>query len=89
VIAITAGKSQLAKKATVTLAVDHDEESSTHIAMISRILHLLVIDVLAVGIAIARADSLREIGKQPRTPGRSTREEFESPLSTLISHTSG
>jgi len=88
VIAITAGKSPLAKKATVTLAVDHVEESSTYIAMISRILHLLLIDVLAVGIAIRRADSLREIGKRKRSAERSQSDEAESPLSTLISHTS-
>src|SRR5262245_7914718 len=88
VIAITAGKSPLAKKATVTLAVDHVEESSTYIAMISRILHLLLIDVLAVGIAIRRADSLREICNRKRSAERSQSDEAESPLSTLISHTS-
>jgi glucokinase len=56
VIAITASQSPLARKATVCIPVDHDEESPNFIAMISRILHLLVIDILAVGVALQRAD---------------------------------
>ena len=56
VIAITASQSPLAKRATVCIPVDHDEDSPNFIAMISRILHLLVIDILAVGVALQRAD---------------------------------
>lgn len=55
VIAITASKSPLAKKATVCIPVDHTEDSSTFIAMISRILHLLVIDMVSVGVAVRRS----------------------------------
>ena len=54
VIAITTNQSPLAKKATVCIAVDHSEDSSTFVAMISRILHLLVIDMVAVGLAVRR-----------------------------------
>jgi glucokinase len=54
VIAITASQSPLARKADATLIVDHVEDISTHLPMISRILHLLVIDILAVGVAMQR-----------------------------------
>lgn len=62
VIAITASQSPLARKATVCIPVDHDEDSPDFIAMISRILHLLVIDVLAVSVALQRAD-LQQLNK--------------------------
>jgi glucokinase len=52
VIAITSSQSALAKKATVCLAVDHTEDSSAFLSMISRILQLLLIDILSVGISL-------------------------------------
>jgi glucokinase len=52
VIAITSSKSALAKKATVCLAVDHSEDSTTFLSMISRILQLLLIDIMSVGISL-------------------------------------
>lgn len=55
VIAITASQSPLARRASVCIPVDHSEDGAEFIAMISRILHLLVIDVLAVGVAVGRA----------------------------------
>jgi glucokinase len=59
VVAITASHSPLAKKADVSLIVDHVEDLATHVPMISRILHLLVIDILAVGVSLRRgADSM-------------------------------
>ena len=54
IVAITAGQSPLARKADAALIVDHVEDVSTHLPMISRILHLLVIDILAVGVAMRR-----------------------------------
>lgn len=54
VIAITSGLSPLARRATVCIPVNHGENSPQFIAMVSRILHLLVIDVLAVGVALQR-----------------------------------
>ena len=54
VVAITASQSPLAKKADVALIVDHVEDIATHVPMVSRILHLLVIDILAVGMAMRR-----------------------------------
>jgi glucokinase len=59
VVAITASHSPLARKADVALIVDHVEDVATHVPMVSRILHLLVIDILAVGVAMKRgADSV-------------------------------
>lgn len=52
VIAITASQSPLARKADAALIVDHQEDVATHLPMVSRILHLLVIDILAVGVAM-------------------------------------
>ena len=52
VIAITGSKSALAKKASMCLAVDHSEDSTTFLSMISRILQLLLIDIVSVGISL-------------------------------------
>ena len=57
VVAITAGHSPLARKADVALVVDDIEDVATHVPMVSRILHLLVIDILAVGVAMRRGDA--------------------------------
>ena len=54
VIAITNAQSPLARKASVTLLVDHAEDPTTQMPMIGRILNLLVIDILAVGVALRR-----------------------------------
>jgi glucokinase len=54
VVAITAGHSPLARKADVALVLDDIEDVATHVPMVSRILHLLVIDILAVGVAMKR-----------------------------------
>jgi glucokinase len=54
VVAITASQSPLARKADTVLAVDHVEDASTQVPMISRILQLLVVDILTVGVAMRR-----------------------------------
>jgi glucokinase len=54
IIAITAGQSALAKKADVALAVDPEEDPEQQLPMISRVLQLLVIDILAVGVSMRR-----------------------------------
>jgi glucokinase len=54
VLAITASHSPLSKRADVALIVDHVEDVATQLPMVSRILHLLVIDILAVGVAMRR-----------------------------------
>ncbi len=54
VLAITASHSPLCKRADLALIVDHVEDVATPVPMVSRILHLLVIDILAVGVAMRR-----------------------------------
>ena len=62
VLAITASHSPLAKRADVALIVDHVEDVATQVPMVSRILHLLVIDILAVGVAMRRgAEGVAEL----------------------------
>ena len=58
VVAITASQSVLAKKADVALIIDHVEDLATHVPMVSRILHLLMIDILAVGVAMRRGSEV-------------------------------
>jgi len=96
VVAITASQSPLAKKADVTLIVDHIEDIATHLPMVSRILHLLVIDILAVGVAMrSNPDSIAALtapadedeakptrGATTASPGVS----MASPLARLTSH---
>jgi glucokinase len=60
VVALTASNSPLAKAADVALIVDHVEDLSTQVPMVSRILHLLLIDILAVGVAMRRGGTVAE-----------------------------
>ena len=55
VIAITASQSPLARMSDLALIVDHVEDVNSHLPMVSRILHLLLIDILAVGVAMRRS----------------------------------
>jgi glucokinase len=83
VIAITASQSPLARKADVALIVDHVEDIATQVPMISRILHLLMIDILVVGASMRRGEnSLPRLGNaaalaldegQPERPNRAAR----------------
>ena len=68
VLAITASHSPLARKADVALIVDHAEDVETHVPMVSRILHLLVIDILAVGVAMRRGHADAADGADPAAP---------------------
>jgi glucokinase len=79
VIAITSSHSPLAKKASLCLAVDHAEDSTTFLSMISRILQLLLIDILSVGISIDTQNA--------ELAGDARRGELSSHLANmLISH---
>ena len=69
VIAISNSQSPLAKRASVCLAVDHSEDSTTFLSMISRILQLLLIDILSVGISVSDAQHV-EPGANARHPER-------------------
>jgi glucokinase len=52
VIAISSSESPLAKRASVVLAVDHAEDNTSFLSMISRVLQLLLIDIMAVGVSV-------------------------------------
>jgi glucokinase len=99
VVAITAGHSPLARKADVALVVDHVEDVATHVPMVSRILHLLVIDILAVGVAVRRGGTevLDEAAQEAglgEVPGETAAEAKRAgpgistagPLARLTSH---
>lgn len=86
VIAITAAGSPLARRATVALEVTHPEEGVGYLSMVSRILHLLLIDVLAVGVAMRRitgADRAVEESVMQREL-----ESLQARFEALISHAS-
>lgn len=55
VIALTSSHSPLAKHATLAITIDHPEDMATQLPMISRILHLTVVDILAVGVAMSQS----------------------------------
>lgn len=80
VIAICGLHSALAKKADVCLLLEHAEESNLYLAMISRILQLLLIDILSVGISL----DTHEL-KKANAPGRK-RQDGEIDQRLRISH---
>ncbi len=91
VVAITASQSPLAKRADVALIVDHVEDIATHLPMVSRILHLLVIDILAVGVAMrCNPDSIAALGEEAEgdasKPAAAPGISPASPLARLTSH---
>ncbi|MBP6339345.1 MAG: glucokinase [Vitreoscilla sp.] len=91
VVAITASQSPLARKADALLIVDHEEDVTTHVPMISRILHLLVIDILAVGVAMRRQGGPDGNPGQPAvlTPGKrrvAPGVSASTPLARLTTH---
>ncbi len=88
-IAITANQSPLARKADVALVAEHNEHAATHLPMVSRVLHLLLIDILIVGL------EMRHLSVNAKTIGvdASTHEltaapgiQLATPLKPYISH---
>lgn len=64
VIAITESQSPLARKADLALIVDHVEDIATQVPMISRILHLLMVDILVVGVTLHRGAAVPALGNE-------------------------
>ncbi|SAL74046.1 RpiR family transcriptional regulator [Caballeronia peredens] len=60
IIAITHGNSPLARMATVGLFANVDEDTDIFSPMTSRVSHLAIGDILAVGLALARGPELAE-----------------------------
>ncbi len=75
VVAITASGSPLAKLSTVALCADVEEDPDVYWPMTSRIAHLAIIDVLAVGVArnrgpglLARLEKAKQSLRERRVP---------------------
>ena len=66
IIALAPANSPLARRADLVLTMEHDEDSIMHIPMISRILLLLLIDVLAVGVSLNRSSPFAELQRRAR-----------------------
>jgi glucokinase len=104
VVAITASQSPLARKADAALMVDHGEDVATQLPMVSRILHLLIIDILAVGVAMRRSannesaaanadEAIKAVLSLPSTPGEPAKRSppgvsASHPMTHLTSHSS-
>ena len=95
VLAITASQSPLVKKADVALLVDHLEDVATHLPMVGRILHLLVVDILAVGLTmrrgVAQPEPLEQLDETallplPRAARATTPGVSLASLASLTSH---
>jgi len=88
VIAITANQSPLAKRATITIGLDHSEDVATQVPMVSRVLYLLVIDILAVGVAM-RTGANQKLLSPGKEPGDATAEKADASsdrLARMVSH---
>ena len=96
VIAVSTSQSPLARKADVALIVDHVEDAELQLPMVSRVLHLLMVDILAVGVAMQRQQPLGEalgrVGEDEAAPAppraRTVAPGISAavPLSKLTSH---
>lgn len=54
VIALAPHQSPLAKRADVVIAIEHTEDIHTQLPMVSRVLFLVVVDILTVGLALRK-----------------------------------
>ena len=85
-IAITASQSPLARKADAALVAEHNEHALTHLPMVSRVLHLLLVDILVTGVEMRRPGRERAapplVEQSPELPGV----QMASPLRPFISH---
>ncbi|MEW6098844.1 MAG: MurR/RpiR family transcriptional regulator [Pseudomonadota bacterium] len=58
-IVVTASGSPLAQQAQILLAADHPEDYDRYSPMVSRLLHLTIIDILTTGVALRLGEQLR------------------------------
>jgi RpiR family carbohydrate utilization transcriptional regulator len=72
-IVITATGSPLAQEAQILLAVDHPEDYDRYSPMVSRLLHLVVIDILTTGVALRMGPELRPMLQEIKRNLRSKR----------------
>jgi len=87
VLGITHHRAQLAKYCDVVLAVDHNENDGEHVSMISRILQLLMVDIITVGrenaVAVNEASGAKAPNTENQMASRSTAARLPK---TRISH---
>jgi RpiR family carbohydrate utilization transcriptional regulator len=58
-IVISASGSPLARTAHIQLAADHPEDYDRYSPMVSRLLHLVIVDILTTGVALRLGGDLR------------------------------
>lgn len=75
VIGITAWGSPLAHKCTVTLFADVTEDTDVYTPMLSRSAHLVILDALAVGVALKRGPELLQQLERSKKNLRDIREQ--------------
>jgi glucokinase len=89
-IAVTSPGSALAHSADVVLAVEHSEDLATQMPMVSRVLHLLIVDILTVGVAMQRSNPSRPVtafnAELRKNKGKTLGITTASPLTDLSSH---
>jgi glucokinase len=88
VIAITPSHAPLAKNTSVTIAIDHPEDLTMHIPMISRLLYMIVIDILATGVAMRHGGTEQEPATRAKQPEdtSSTGRPATTDYTRIISH---
>ena len=64
VIGITGSSTALARECTTTIQVDPIEDTFAYVPMAARVAHLVVVDILATNIALARGPKISEQYKQ-------------------------
>jgi RpiR family carbohydrate utilization transcriptional regulator len=79
VIALTSPGSPLARMATVPIYANAREDAEIYSPMISRILHLTLIDVLAVGVALKRGPAVIQPLERTKQSLRTRKREAEDP----------
>ncbi len=75
VIAITASNTPLAQLATVMLRADTQEDTALYSPMISRLVHLALIDVLALGVALKRGNDISRVLEKTKQSLRDRRQD--------------
>jgi len=60
VIGLTASQSPLARECSQVIGVDVEEDTDVFPPMVSRLAHLIVLDILVVGVALRRGHQMTE-----------------------------
>ncbi|SEF60846.1 MurR/RpiR family transcriptional regulator [Marinobacterium lutimaris] len=77
VIGVTAPGSPLAEHCSVVLGVEEPEDTDNYMPMISRIIHLVVVDILATGVTIRRGPDFQSHLKRIKESLKETRYPLE------------